>query len=85
MFRAFIASTALRTVYAALESDRDVCLCRPTGLSDDPRTGQAKVVPRVTGRATIPRADVAAWMLDAIEAPTFVHRTPMITVTGAPS
>ena len=90
-FRAFIAATSLRKAYAALErmerayleSGLDVCMCRPTGLTDEPATGKTVVVRRFSGRATIPRADVAAWMLDAVEKAAFTERTPMITVTGA--
>lgn len=56
----------------------------PTGLTDEPATGRAKAVARVVGRATIPRADVAAWMLDALNSPRFEARTPRLAVTGAP-
>ena len=66
------------------DSDSARCVARPTGLTDEPATGRAKAVARVVGRAAIPRADVAAWMLDALEAPRFEARTPMLTVTGAP-
>jgi putative NADH-flavin reductase len=91
-FKLFIKTSALRHVYPALarmervwlESDLDVCIARPTGLTDEPATGRAKAVTHVVGRATIPRADVAAWMLDALEAPRSEARTPMLTVTGAP-
>lgn len=90
-FKMFIKASALRHVYPALErmervwleSGLDVCIARPTGLTDEASTGRARVVARVEGRATIPRADVAAWMLDAIEAPRFEARTPLLTVTGA--
>ena len=49
----------------------------------EPATGRAVVATRYAGRATIPREDVASWMLDQIEKPAFDARTPMITVTGA--
>ncbi len=91
VFKVFIKTTVLRKAYAELEkmekilleSGLDVCCCRPTGLSDDPATGRARVVTSLKGRAQIPRADVAAWMLDAIERPSFAARGPVITVTGA--
>jgi len=91
-FKWFMRMSALRHVYPALdrmerawlESGLDVCIPRPTGLTDEPATGRAKAVARVVGRATIPRADVAAWMLDALAAPRFEARTPLLTVTGAP-
>ncbi|MFS8066307.1 MAG: NAD(P)-dependent oxidoreductase [Byssovorax sp.] len=91
-FRAFIATTSLRRVYPELErmeralfaSGLDVCIARPTGLTDGPVTGVVKVVEGMAGRATISRADVAAWMLGELESPAYSNRAPMITVTGAP-
>lgn len=90
-FRALIAVTAVRSAYAQLEdaeaqlldSGLDVCLPRPTGLTDGPLTGKVVVARALKGRATISRADVAAWMIEQIEKPAFDERTPMITVTGA--
>lgn len=91
VFKAFIKLSALRKVYPALErmenrmlaSGLDVCICRPTGLNDDPVTGKAVVAEGFVGQAMISRADVAHWMLDQLEHSSFPHRTPMITVTGA--
>lgn len=90
-FRMFIRATALRHAYEALArmeevylaSDLDVCLVRPTGLTDEAATGRAVVAPRIVGRAQIPRADVARWMLDEVARSAFSHKTPMLTVTGA--
>jgi uncharacterized protein YbjT (DUF2867 family) len=89
-FRFFIRATALRHAYRELEemervllsSGLDVCIPRPTGLTDGPVTGAVKVCESFAGRATISRADVAAWMLDQLEKPAFDLRTPMISVTG---
>jgi putative NADH-flavin reductase len=89
-FRLFIKTTALKHAYAELEvmertlleSGLEVCLCRPTGLTDGPRTGAVKVCTAFKGRATISRADVAGWMLDEAAKPSLAHRTPMISVTG---
>jgi len=89
-FRFFIRATALRHAYRELEvmervllgSGLDVCIPRPTGLTDGPTTGQVKVCESFEGRATISRADVAAWMLDQLAKPAFDLRTPMISVTG---
>jgi putative NADH-flavin reductase len=91
VFRFMIKTTALKTAYAQLDdmerqllrSGLEVCLPRPTGLTDGPLTQQAVVAGSFKGRATISRADVAWWMLDQLEAPAFKERTPMITVTGA--
>jgi uncharacterized protein YbjT (DUF2867 family) len=90
-FRAFIRFTALRLAYAELEvmervlleSGLDVYIVRPTGLTDGLETGNVRVVSRLSGRATISRADVARTMLDAVKKPSFTApRTPVITVTG---
>ena len=91
-FKFFIKSTALRHAYAELEkmeslllsSGLEVCICRPTGLTDGPVTGQVKLAHGFKGRATISRADVAAWMLDAMDKP-IGERTPMISTTGVTS
>jgi putative NADH-flavin reductase len=90
-FRLVIKATALKVAYGQLEelekrlltSGLDVCLPRPTGLTDGPLTRQVVVAETFKGRATISRADVAWWMLEQLEQPAFAHRTPMITVTGA--
>lgn len=91
VFKMFLKSTALRKVYPELDamekvffaSGLEVACPRPTGLTDEAATGAAKVVEAVHGRATIPRADVAAWMLDEVVKPTLQHRAPVLTVTGA--
>jgi putative NADH-flavin reductase len=93
VFRAMIATTALRIAYAELEkmeaqflaSGLDVLIARPSGLTDGPATGQVKVTQSYTGRATISRADVATWMLDQLAQPAFPQeKTPMISTTGVP-
>lgn len=90
-FRAMLALTSLKFAYGELEkmeqlmlaSGLDVCLCRPSGLTDGPATGQARVATRFAGRPTISRADVASWMLDQLDQVPFRYRTPTITVAGA--
>lgn len=92
VFRAMISLTALKKPYAELEkmesallaSGLDVLIPRPTGLTDGPQTRQVKTISAFgSGRATISRVDVAAWMLEQLAAPAFPQeKTPMITVTG---
>ena len=65
-----------------LGSGLEVCVVRPSGLTDEPATGKAVVTRKFSGRASIPRADVAAFMLDQVERAQFSERTPVITVTG---
>jgi putative NADH-flavin reductase len=89
-FRALIRFSALGKAYGELEvmerlllaSGLEVCLPRPTGLTDGPLAGGVRVVTQLRGRATISRADVASWMLDQLQTPGFEYRSPMITVTG---
>ncbi|MBL9039576.1 MAG: NAD(P)H-binding protein [Archangium sp.] len=91
IFRLVIKHSGLKHVYPELEkmervllqSGLDVCICRPTGLTDGPRLKQVVVCRTFTGRATISRADVAWWMLEQAAAPSFSERTPIITTTGA--
>jgi hypothetical protein len=68
--------------HAFLSSGLEVCIARPSGLTDGPLTGQVKIARGYSGRATISRADVAAWMLDQAALPAFAEPTPMISVTG---
>jgi putative NADH-flavin reductase len=90
-FKMFVALSAMKTVFASLEdmeqrylaSGLEVCIVRPSGLTDEPATGRVVIAKKYAGRATIPRADVAAYMLDQCEKPAFTEKTPSITVTGA--
>ncbi|MBM4281246.1 MAG: NAD-dependent epimerase/dehydratase family protein [Deltaproteobacteria bacterium] len=89
-FKAFIAVTAMRTVFPALQrmediffaSGLDVCAVRPTGLSDGPAAGKVVVPKRLVGQAQIARADVAAWMLQTV-AQAAVPKSTVLTTTGA--
>jgi putative NADH-flavin reductase len=89
-FKAFVAVTAMKRVFVELDameqryfnSGLEHCVVRPSGLTDEPATGKVVVTKKFTGRATIPRADVAAYMLDQAEKSAFTETRPVITVTG---
>ena len=89
-FKVFVATTALRTAFAALAraediffgSGLDVCAVRPTGLTDGPRTGNVVVPTKLVGQSQIARADVAAWMLQTLALPT-IPKSAVLTTTGA--
>lgn len=89
-FRAFIAVSAMRHVWPALNrmeeafarSGLDVTFVRPTGLSDGPATGRIVEAKKLVGQAQIARADVAAFMLTEA-ARSDVRRAVVITTTGA--
>lgn len=88
VFRAFIALSALRKAYVELErmeavymaSGLDVCMVRPGGLTDGPRTGRAVAIDAMRGPASISRADVACWMLDQLGAPVFSKVSTLIGI-----
>jgi putative NADH-flavin reductase len=85
-FRIFLAVSALRHAYRELDemervlrgSGLDVCLCRPGGLSNGPKTGLPRLVDRLTGAGTIARADVAAWMIAQLDVKPFAHPAAII-------
>lgn len=91
VFRMLIRATALKIAYAELEkmeallasSGLDWCCPRPTGLTDGPVTSAVREDPTLTGRATISRADVAAWILARSQSPSTGARAPVLTVMGA--
>ena len=51
---------------------------RPVRLSGGAGTGRPRITDRFPASATIPRADVAAFMLAELERPQFTQRTPII-------
>ncbi len=61
------------------ESGLDWQTPRPTRLSDGPATGRVIETDAFPISAAISRADVAAYVLAQLQAPTIVHRTPTIT------
>lgn len=63
------------------ESGLDWQAVRPVTLTHKPRTDKVRITDRYPVTATIPREDVAAFMLRELERPSFSARTPVITVT----
>mmetsp|Transcript_31933 Transcript_31933/g.101656 ORF Transcript_31933/g.101656 Transcript_31933/m.101656 type:complete len:155 (-) Transcript_31933:1289-1753(-) len=60
-------------------SDLEYCIVRPGGLKDEPPTGDIKIIDGEAG--SIPRADVAAFCLDAVTVEDFpyVGKTPCLS------
>lgn len=90
-FRLLIKLTSLRRLYPELEAMEEAyrgsglraCCARPTTLTLDPPTGRVVVADKLSGNPTIPRADLAGWMLDTVEQDRFDVFGPVLTVTGA--
>jgi uncharacterized protein YbjT (DUF2867 family) len=60
----------------ALEgSDLDYTIVRPGGLTNDPGTGLVDVAPKLERSGRVPRADVAAVLLESIEANNTIRKT----------
>jgi biliverdin reductase / flavin reductase len=87
--RFLVATSNVGAAYADLErvekvlreSGLDWQAVRPTTLTHKPATRRVRQTERYPATATIPREDVAAFMLEELERPQFSSRTPMITVT----
>jgi putative NADH-flavin reductase len=92
VMRFFLATTMIGQAYRDLaqmeatfgESGLDWLCPRPTRLTNAPAKGQVKVVEAFGATSAIGRADVAGWMLDALEEATWPAerwggRTPQIT------
>jgi uncharacterized protein YbjT (DUF2867 family) len=86
VIRFLIATSNVGVAYADLErveqvlrdSGLDWQAIRPTTLSDRRGTGRARMTSSYPAVASIPRADVAAFMLSELERPEFTARSPMI-------
>jgi len=89
VFRIVIAITALAHVYPLLAEaermfldakDLDICMVRPVGLQDTPKTERVQVVERSTMKtSTISRANVAWYMLNtSLTQPQYELKTPII-------
>jgi putative NADH-flavin reductase len=63
------------------ESGLDWQAVRPTVLTHGARTDRVRITDRFRATASIPREDVAAFVLSELERSSFGSRTPLITVT----
>ena len=87
VIRLLIATSNVGVAYADLEwveqilrgSGLDWQAVRPTTLSRRRATGRVRITDSYPATASIPRADVAAFILRQLERPHFSQRTPIIT------
>jgi putative NADH-flavin reductase len=90
VIRFLIATSNVGVGYADLDrveqilraSGLDWQAVRPVRLSGGAGTGRVRRTDNFPASATIPRADVAAFMLSELERPQFSERTPMIAAGG---
>jgi putative NADH-flavin reductase len=61
------------------ESDLEWVIIRPVGLTDAPKTGKYQVYDKIPGSATIPRADVADFMLKLMTDKKYDKMMPAIS------
>ena len=88
IIRFLIATSNVGVGYADLDRVEEVLRAsgldwqavRPIRLSGGAGTGRARITDRFPALGSIPRADVAAFMLAELERPQFTQRTPMIDV-----
>jgi uncharacterized protein YbjT (DUF2867 family) len=73
-FRAYLEAKAAAD-QALRESGLDYTIVRPGGLTDDPGTGRVDIAERLGRRGSIPRDDVAAVLVVALDAPNTIGTT----------
>lgn len=63
------------------ESDLDWIIVRPGLLTNRPATGKYRAITDLRGvkAGKISRSDVAHFMLEQAQSPTFLHKTPLLT------
>jgi len=62
-----------------MESNLEWVLIRPVGLTDSPKTGKYQIYDKKPGSATIPRADVADFMLKLMTDKKYDKMMPAIS------
>lgn len=84
-----IKAIIIRTIYQDKDrqeavvraSGLDWVIVRPSVLTDKPASGRIRALTDLTGfnGGTIPRADVAAFLIEQLTSDTWLHKTPLIT------
>ena len=68
----------IRQMKIIRESSLEWVIIRPTSLNDAPKTGKYKITPGPPASRTIPRADVADFMLKLLTDKQYDHQMPAI-------
>ncbi|MGE5424603.1 MAG: NAD(P)-dependent oxidoreductase, partial [Syntrophothermus sp.] len=69
----------IRQMKVIMESDLEWVILRPTGLTDSPKTGKYKVSNGAPGGRTVPRADVADFMLKLLTDKQYDGQLPSVS------
>ena len=64
-----------------MQSNLDWTIVRPTELTDEQEMGEYRVLVDLTDKQadTIPRADVASFLVQQLDSDRYLHQTPLIT------
>ncbi|WP_019503599.1 NAD(P)-dependent oxidoreductase [Pleurocapsa sp. PCC 7319] len=64
-----------------MQSDLDWTIVRPTELTNEPESGDYRVLSDLKGQKaqTIARADVADFLVKQLDSDRYLHQTPLIT------
>ena len=70
-----------RQEQAIMQSDLNWTIVRPTELTNDRESGEYRVLTDLKGQkaTTIPRADVADFLVRQVDSQQYMHQTPLIT------
>ena len=89
LYDRIIKAFIIRTIYhdkdrqegVVRTSGLDWVIVRPSVLSDKPASGRIRAITDLTGfnGGTIPRADVAAFVLAQVGSDRWLHQTPLVT------
>ena len=79
LFLKHIFKDKMRQVKVIEESNADWVIIRPTGLTDAPKTSTYKINPGIPTSRSIPRADVADFMLKLVTNKSYDRTKPAIS------
>lgn len=65
-----------------MQSNRDWVIVRPAELTDEPASNNYRVLLNLAGQriTTVPRADVADFLIRKVESDEYLRKTPLLTV-----
>ncbi|MEI7980153.1 MAG: SDR family oxidoreductase [Bacteroidota bacterium] len=79
LFLRHVFADKVRQVQVIRESAADWVILRPVGLTDSPKTNNYKITPGIPSSHTVPRADVADFMLKLVTDTRYDRTMPAIS------